>query len=190
MSTKISLKYWHNGHLGFHLFHEVFDDEETGPIYLELTGCDFQADSAQKTLVVNLPRQLAMELHLPQNFLLDDKCAITAGTIEPVSKYNEIDRLRRECAEAYQVVATLATAAGVFNTEAVIGVLDNLSAAAEGAPRQHGDVLPFACDDGGDDELAARRRKLMEWMRSEIRSWDADDISAMEELRDLFDGSR
>ena len=55
----------------------------------------------------------------------------------------EIDRLRRDCAEAYQVVATLAVATGVFSTTAVEKVLDNLAAATAGEPRPHEDVLPF-----------------------------------------------
>ncbi len=58
----------------------------------------------------------------------------------------EIARLRQECAEAYQVVAALAGAAGVFEGAAVGKVLDNLSAAANGQPRPHASVLPFVTD--------------------------------------------
>jgi predicted negative regulator of RcsB-dependent stress response len=57
---------------------------------------------------------------------------------------NEIERLQRDCAEAYQVVGALAMAAGAFETDAVRKALDNLSAAANGDPRPHEDLLPFA----------------------------------------------
>jgi len=56
---------------------------------------------------------------------------------------DEIDRLREECAIAYQVVGNLAERAGVFETHAVERVLDNLWAAAEGKPRIHENILPF-----------------------------------------------
>lgn len=58
----------------------------------------------------------------------------------------EIERLRRDCAEAYQVVGTLS---GVLwsnesvRMEDVTKALDNLLAAAEGKPRPHEDLLPF-----------------------------------------------
>lgn len=60
----------------------------------------------------------------------------------------EIDRLRQECAEAYQVIGELAGAAGIVGRPDVVRILDNLSAAAEGEPRPHADVLPFAVDSG------------------------------------------
>ena len=61
-----------------------------------------------------------------------------------MSNAAEIDRLRQECAEAYQVVASLAGEAGVLDRPEVVKVLDNLWAAAQGEPRVHADVLPFA----------------------------------------------
>lgn len=56
---------------------------------------------------------------------------------------SELDRLRRECAEAYMVVGALADMAEVFETDAVEKVLDNLSAASHGDKRVHDEVLPF-----------------------------------------------
>ena len=58
---------------------------------------------------------------------------------------DEIDRLRRDCAEAYQVIGALADAAGLFDSDSknVCMVLDNLMAAAQGEPRPHNDPLPF-----------------------------------------------
>lgn len=56
----------------------------------------------------------------------------------------EIDRLRDDCAAAYQIVGSLAADAGVFQSEQVGKVLDNLTAAASGEPRPHDYPLPFA----------------------------------------------
>lgn len=62
----------------------------------------------------------------------------------------EVERLRRDCAEAYQVIG-----AGMFldtsqYTQAdVERALDNLSAAANGEPRPHDDLLPWPKQDGG-----------------------------------------
>lgn len=58
----------------------------------------------------------------------------------------EVDRLRQECTEAYQIIGEMAGAAGIFSRPDVIRILDNLSAAAEGKPRPHANVLPFAVD--------------------------------------------
>jgi hypothetical protein len=55
----------------------------------------------------------------------------------------EIERLREECAEAYQVVGALADQAGVFDNQAVVKALGNLRSAAAGEPRPHADLLPF-----------------------------------------------
>ena len=59
---------------------------------------------------------------------------------------DEIERLRRDCAEAYQVVGTIS---GVLldnesvRMEDVSKALDNLIAAANGEPRPHDNLLPF-----------------------------------------------
>lgn len=50
-----------------------------------------------------------------------------------------IDELETLCSEAYQVVGCLADMAGVFETEDVEKILDNLSEAR----LVHDDVLPF-----------------------------------------------
>lgn len=50
-----------------------------------------------------------------------------------------IAELKTVCAEAYQVVGTLADDAGRFSDPAVVKALDNLSAMR----LQHDDVLPF-----------------------------------------------
>lgn len=55
----------------------------------------------------------------------------------------EIERLRRDCAEAYQVVGVLATEASLSNNKAITRALDNLAAAVAGDPRPHEDLLPF-----------------------------------------------
>jgi hypothetical protein len=162
MSTKISIGFWQNDPLGFHLFLDCFDDEHTGPLYLELTGCDFQAESARKTLVVELPRKLALELGVvPKNKLENllgkhdlalrnrsglvdaPHVGLERGANVEAALRAEIERLRGECAEAYQIVGALADVAGAFETDAVVRILDNLMAAAVGTPRKHEDVLPF-----------------------------------------------
>jgi hypothetical protein len=56
---------------------------------------------------------------------------------------SEIDRLRRDCAEAYQAVGALAAELGAAGHPDVVRLLDNLHAAAEGAPRPHDDLLPW-----------------------------------------------
>ena len=56
----------------------------------------------------------------------------------------KIDRLLRDCAEAYQVIS-----AGMFGTPCVFTqrdverAVDNLEAAANGTPRPHDDLLPW-----------------------------------------------
>ncbi len=68
------------------------------------------------------------------------RAAIEARTAELVA---EIELLREDCAEAYQVVGHLASLAGVFEAEGVEKVLDNLHAASAGEPRPHEDALPL-----------------------------------------------
>ena len=58
----------------------------------------------------------------------------------------EIERLRRDCAEAYQVVGTLSCVlldSENVSSEDITKALDNLIAAANGEPRPHDDLLPF-----------------------------------------------
>ncbi len=63
----------------------------------------------------------------------------------------EVERLRRDCAEAYQAVGCLAHAVGYCSADApdaltgpITKLLDNLSAAENGDPRPHEDLLPFS----------------------------------------------
>lgn len=55
----------------------------------------------------------------------------------------EIERLRRDCGELYQVIGYLADRAGLFLDPQTAKALDNAWAAAEGAARPHDDLLPF-----------------------------------------------
>lgn len=59
---------------------------------------------------------------------------------------NEIERLRQDCAEAYQVLGNLAHIAGLFDTPDVVRALDNIYAASVGEPRPHADLLPWPKD--------------------------------------------
>ncbi|CAO3372784.1 hypothetical protein [Azospirillum argentinense] len=61
----------------------------------------------------------------------------------------ELQRLRQDCAEAYQVVGTLGAAVGLLGSVPLAKALDNLSAASQGDARPHEDLLPFilSCSD-------------------------------------------
>lgn len=61
----------------------------------------------------------------------------------PDECHDEINRLRLECAEAYQVIGALSMYAGVFEHPDVIRALDNLHAAAMGHARPHAEILPW-----------------------------------------------
>jgi hypothetical protein len=57
---------------------------------------------------------------------------------------SEVERLRRDCAELYQVIGVLsASHADLFEHPQVTKALDNASAASNGDPRPHDDLLPF-----------------------------------------------
>lgn len=62
----------------------------------------------------------------------------------------EIDRLREDCAQAYQAVGFLADRLGYWDMAEndprqaqITKLLDNLLAASEGNARPHDDLLPF-----------------------------------------------
>ena len=55
----------------------------------------------------------------------------------------EIKRLRRDCAELYQVIGTMAEHCPDPEDRDIVKALDNASDAAAGAPRRHDDLLPF-----------------------------------------------
>jgi len=59
----------------------------------------------------------------------------------------EAERLRRDCAEAYQVIGALADRAGLLHHPAVEKALENLDAATRGDPRPHTDLLPLLLPD-------------------------------------------
>lgn len=65
----------------------------------------------------------------------------------------EIERLRQDCSEAYQVVGALAALADLFEHPAVEKALDNLNAAVRGVPRPHADLLPFFVSEGETAEV-------------------------------------
>lgn len=58
---------------------------------------------------------------------------------------DEVRRLREDCAEAYQVcgAAMLCPGEVKWTDDDAVRVLDNLSAAANGEPRPHDDLLPW-----------------------------------------------
>jgi hypothetical protein len=54
-----------------------------------------------------------------------------------------LSRLRRDCAELYQVLGTMAGHCPDPDCPAIVKALDNASDAANGDPRSHDDLLPF-----------------------------------------------
>lgn len=62
-------------------------------------------------------------------------------TCEDAAK--EIERLRRDCSELYQVIGTMAEHCPDPSDPAIVKALDNASDAANGDPRRHDDLLPF-----------------------------------------------
>ena len=73
----------------------------------------------------------------------DDVSAMTAPWPEMRAMAAEVLALRALCAEVYQVVGCLATAAGVFAAPEVERVMDNLAAASAGKPLPHETLLPL-----------------------------------------------
>lgn len=59
----------------------------------------------------------------------------------------EVERLRQDCAEAYQAIGALAERAGLLQYPAVVKALENLDAATRGDPRPHADLLPIFLPD-------------------------------------------
>ena len=56
---------------------------------------------------------------------------------------SEIERLRTDCSQFYQVIGHLACEAGLWDDPQVTKALDNAWAAASGEPRPHEDLTPF-----------------------------------------------
>jgi hypothetical protein len=70
------------------------------------------------------------------------KSATSVERIKTLTR--EVERLRRDCYEAYQVVGiALMEPATPHTQDDVERVLDNLVAAANGDPRPHDDLLPW-----------------------------------------------
>lgn len=67
----------------------------------------------------------------------DDKEATIRNLLD------RIERLRRDCAELYQVIGTMADHCPNPSDPAIVKALDNASDAANGQPRRHEDLLPF-----------------------------------------------
>jgi hypothetical protein len=59
----------------------------------------------------------------------------------------EVERLRRDCAEAYQVIGALAVRIRLLQYPAVEKALENLDAATRGDRRPHADLLPILLPD-------------------------------------------
>jgi hypothetical protein len=82
----------------------------------------------------------------------DEDILVVSGRLEATAAA-EIDRLRSDCAEAYQAVGVLANVVGWWEMPPdhpwhapIEKLLNNLSAAAEGEPRKHHDLLPFVME--------------------------------------------
>jgi hypothetical protein len=59
----------------------------------------------------------------------------------------EAERLRRDCAEAYQVMGAVSERAGLLQHPTVVKALENLDAATRGDARPHADLLPIYLPD-------------------------------------------
>lgn len=55
----------------------------------------------------------------------------------------QLTELKRDCSELYQVIGTMAESCVDPEAAPIIKALDNASAAANGYPRPHDDLLPF-----------------------------------------------
>lgn len=76
-----------------------------------------------------------------------DKTDVTALVKYAQDLEAQIERLRRDCAELYQVIGTMAEHCPDPSDPAIVKALDNASDAAGGAPRRHDDLLPFVLPD-------------------------------------------
>ena len=68
---------------------------------------------------------------------------VRKSTIYEDQLFKMLSGVQDDCAEAYQIVGSLANMAGVFESREVEMSLNNLLAAATGEPRPHLDLLPF-----------------------------------------------
>ena len=72
--------------------------------------------------------------------LYSDVAALQAQLAASEARVQELTAV---CAEAYQVIGSLAHDVGAFATPEVVKALDNTSAAGNGLPIPHDSVLPF-----------------------------------------------
>lgn len=80
----------------------------------------------------------------------EDEIGALLTDMTPKKLAMEVLRLRRDCGEAYQAAGRMADALGWWQMppdhpwhRPIEKLLDNLSAAADGDPREHDDLLPF-----------------------------------------------
>jgi hypothetical protein len=71
----------------------------------------------------------------------------TTAHLSPSALRTAVERLRQDCAEAYQVIGALADRTGLLQYPAVVKALENLDAATRGDPRPHADLLPIFLPD-------------------------------------------
>lgn len=81
----------------------------------------------------------------------------------------EVDRLREDAAMAYQVVGTLGYYLQIDDDH----ILDNLSAASNGIPRPHENVLPYP---KSDPPLIVKMRGIMKLTEEATKAIDAGEV--------------
>ena len=118
----------------------------------------------------------------------------------------ELERLRRDCAEAYQVLGAISTQPCPHTARDVERALDNLCAAAEGKPRPHDDLLPWPkpaqvkrkprktalrrlrrmLNELEAKELELRRKLGMQVLPGSCRALHIKDAVALQEVLEYF----
>jgi hypothetical protein len=90
----------------------------------------------------------------------------------------EVERLRRDCSEAYQAVGNIADTLNYWDgnhSYLITKLMDNLSAAADGYPRPHADLLPFIMP---TRMSAGEKAMLLRQLQEELSRWDEIRVSA------------
>ena len=97
------------------------------------------------TVLQELPAPLVPNIHSPGSRRFYTAEQMLAYALHSRSDLlDELERLRRDCAEAYQVIgAAMLGVPCAYKQDDVARALDNLSAAADGRPRAHEDLLPW-----------------------------------------------
>lgn len=100
----------------------------------------------------------------PGDEVLATAAEIASIFMDLAALLGEVDRLREDCAQAYQVVGAMGTSDGHegyrFDSNSVQRALDNLGAAADGEPRPHEDLLPWP-DESKLPREAVRDRAIL-----------------------------